>query len=216
MSIGLKVCGVTTSEDLNLCVELGVDAVGINLWHGSKRGVDLATAKALLDDSPRRIQRVGVFVEDPGPAIARTASELGLDAIQVHDDRPVAEISKLGLPWIWVVRGTPNLAALELPTPRPIWVLLDAKVPEFGGQGRCTDWDWAADAVRALSPLPVWLAGGIDAENAARARIHVGPAGFDVASGAERAGDPRRKDRSKISAILRVCRQMDALQPGDS
>ncbi len=207
---GLKVCGITRRGDLELCDALGVDAVGLNLWSGSKRGLSVEAAAALLSGAPRGALRVGVSVEHTPEALDAAARRLGLDAIQPHGDADPAPFAALGRPWVWVVRGTPPLATLRVPTPDPMWVLLDAAVAGYGGAGARTDWEWAAQAVRALAPLPVWLAGGITPDNAAAALSQVRPAGLDVASGSEQPGADRgQKDAARIEALLRAVRAED-------
>lgn len=202
----LKVCGVTRGADLQVCDRLGVDAVGINLWSGSKRGLTAEEASALLAGS-RGALRVGVFVDHTPHEVAALARDLKLDAIQPHGNAPPERFAALGLPWAWVIRGTPELATLAVPQPAPAWVLLDAAVPGFGGAGAKTNWIWAAAAVVALAPLPVWLAGGITADNAADALAQVRPAGLDVASGSEAQGAARgEKDVARIEALLRAVR----------
>lgn len=207
MTIGLKVCGITREGDLRDCEALGVEAVGINLWRGSPRGLSLDAAADLLARVPGRSLRVGVFCEASPGEVERAAVRLGLDAVQIHDDQPKAPFAAIGLPWIWVVRGTPELATLAMPTPAPLWILLDAHVPGYGGAGQPTDWDWAARAVQALAPVPVWLSGGLRPDNASAAITRVRPAGLDVASGVEAPGGrPGAKDRERVAALLRACR----------
>ena len=216
VAVGLKICGLTRAEDLRACVELGVDAIGLNLWPGSRRFVDPTAAAELLDavtigTAAQQPARVGVFVDAPLADTERAIASLDLDLIQPHGDAPVEPYAALAarydIGWIWVVRGTPALERLRVPTPAPRWVLLDAAVPGFGGAGQRTDWGWAAEAVAALAPLPVWLAGGISPANAAEAIAAVQPAGLDVASGAELAGTARgHKQRSAIAALVQACR----------
>lgn len=204
----LKICGVRTLADVVACAEAGVEAVGINLWPGSKRGLSLAAASELTARWPTPgPARVGVFV-DPSLDHVRAAMEvLGLDAVQLHGDAPVAPVADAGLPYVWVIRGTPALDGLLAPKPAPTWILLDAAVRGYGGAGARTDWDWAAEAVATLAPTPVWLAGGIDPDNAADAIARVKPAGLDVASGAERPGDPPGiKDPHRIAALAAICK----------
>nr|WP_255216666.1 phosphoribosylanthranilate isomerase [Pseudenhygromyxa sp. WMMC2535] len=228
----MKICGLTRREDLEACAALGVDALGINLWPRSRRGLSLAQARALLESAPQAAGgaggpgddggagevgillplRVGVFVDQPLAFVEEAVATLGLGAIQPHGDAPprgYAELAaRLGIPWIWVVRGTPALTELELPTPAPAWILLDAAVPGYGGEGRRTDWAWAARAVEALAPIPVWLAGGIAPDNVDEALAQVRPAGIDVASGAELPGARRgEKDRAAIAALVEACRR---------
>jgi phosphoribosylanthranilate isomerase len=203
---GLKVCGITRRSDLLDCDALGVDAVGINLWPGSKRGVSPEEAAALLRGTTGG-KRVGVFVERTPSEVAAIAKALKLDAIQPHGDASPEPYAALGIPWVWVVRGTPPLETLRVPEPLPCWVLLDAAVPGYGGAGARTDWGWAARAVQALRPLPVWLAGGITVDNIEDALVQVAPAGIDVASGSETVGATRgEKDRTRIEAMLRAVR----------
>ena len=206
MAIKLKICGVTRPEDLAACVELGVDAIGINLWSGSRRGLSIAQAKQLLREAPAGgPERVGVFVHPSEDEVRRAHAELGLDLVQIITDGPTAAPS---LPYMHVIRGTPALDQLAVPSPAPTRFLLDAAVPGYGGAGQTTDWGWARAAVQQLSPAaPVWLAGGITPDNAAAAVLAVAPAGLDVASGAE-LPDARRgeKDRARIAALLAACR----------
>jgi phosphoribosylanthranilate isomerase len=207
MPVSLKICGVTRPQDLDACDRLGVDAIGINLWAGSKRGLSLEQARALFHGRALSCMRVGVFVDATPDEVARAVETLGLDAIQLHGDAPLEPFAALGLPFVWVVRGTVDLEALAIPSPAPRWVLLDAHVPGFGGAGTRTDWTWAAAAVRRLAPVPVWLAGGIDPSNAAAAIAAVAPAGLDVATGAELPGAVRgEKDVDRIAKLVEVCR----------
>lgn len=209
MPVKLKVCGVTRPEDLAACVELGVDAVGINLWPGSRRHLTLAEARALLDAvrPPPSLERVGVFVDPEEDEVRRAVEVLGLDLVQIVGAR---EPAGFGLPYLWVIRGTPPLADLQPPSPAPRRALLDAAVPGYGGAGQTTDWTWARAAVSHLAPLEVWLAGGITPDNAAAAIAAVRPAGLDVASGTELPGARRgEKDRAAIAALLAACREAD-------
>lgn len=207
MTTKLKICGVTRPDDLAACIALGVDSVGINLWSGSRRGLSLADAASLLrDEMPVRggPELVGVFVNPSADELQRAYEVLKLDLVQVIHDDPDAALPTL--PFTWVIRGTPPLASLRPPSPAPTRVLLDAVAPGYGGAGLVTDWAWAAAAVPYFA-VPVWLAGGITPANAAAALAAVGPAGLDVASGAELAGASRgEKDRDKIAALLAVCR----------
>lgn len=207
MAAKLKVCGVTRPEDLAACVELGVDAVGINLWRGSRRGLELAEAIALIEAvrPPRTLERVGVFVAPGEDEVRRAVEALELDLVQIVGDGP--EVAGFGLPYLWVIRGTPELAALRVPSPAPRRALLDAAVPGYGGAGHATDWGWARAAVERLAGLEVWLAGGITPANAAAALEQVRPAGLDVASGTELPGARRgEKDRAAIAALVAACR----------
>ena len=192
-----------------MCVDAGVDAVGFNLWPGSPRHrtVDHAGAIMRAAGDLGAVLRVGVFVDPSENELRLTQRALNLDYVQLHGDRPIEDYAALGFPYIWVIRGTPELSSLHVPEPAPAWILLDARVPEYGGAGRTTDWAWAAQAVGHLAPIPVWLAGGITPQNAAMALAQVRPAGLDVASGAEFTGAAQgEKDPAKVAALMAICK----------
>lgn len=205
MAVGLKICGITDPADAVMCAEAGVTAIGINFWSGSKRCVDRGQGRAIAEACPSLL-RVGVFVDEAPPMVAEIAAAVGLDAIQPHGDADPAPYAALGLPWIWVIRTPLDPSALVVPEPAPKWVLVDAPTPHYGGQGVVADWGWAGRMVAALSPLPVWLAGGLSPDNAAASIEAVAPAGLDVASGAERPGtSPPRKDARAVAALAAIC-----------
>ena len=184
------------------CADLGVDALGVNLWSGSSRFCDDATARAIAQAVGGRIRLVAVTVN---------RDEAGLRAVRTH----------LGIPWLQL-HGEESAALLEALTPcamRAVQVgsaadlaearatpgeelVVDARVQGVrGGSGALSDWASAAILARERR---VWLAGGITAENAAAALEAVHPYGLDVASGAESA--PGVKDLARVAALLAVAR----------
>ncbi|MBA3343131.1 MAG: phosphoribosylanthranilate isomerase [Gemmatimonadaceae bacterium] len=86
-------------------------------------------------------------------------------------------------------------------------LLLDSGNPalaikELGGTGRVHDWSLSR-AICERSPVPVYLAGGLNASNATEAFVQVAPFGLDVCSGVRTDGalDPR-----KLSAFMAAAR----------
>ena len=71
MSLLVKICGVTTAKDAAMAAELGADAIGINFWPGSKRYVEPADARAIVDAIPSGVLKVGVFVNAPAEEVAQ-------------------------------------------------------------------------------------------------------------------------------------------------
>jgi phosphoribosylanthranilate isomerase len=71
-------------------------------------------------------------------------------------------------------------------------------VKELGGTGRVHDWALSR-AIVERSAVPVFLAGGLRAENVAEAVRRVGPFGVDVCSGVRTDG---RLDAAKLAALV--------------
>ena len=74
----------------------------------------------------------------------------------------------------------------------------NAAIPELGGTGRPHDWSISAAFV-AASPLPVYLAGGLTAQNVQQAIREVRPYGVDLCSGVRTDG---RLDQTKLNAFM--------------
>ena len=198
----LKICGVVNASDALLLVEQNIDALGINFWPQSKRYIAPADAAGFLADIAGQILRVGVFVNaDPELPLQLFADGL-IDLAQFHGDESPAYCAAMaasGLPFIKALPALPDsLADAHLYGAQAI--LIDTPAPgTYGGTGEIFDWSIASDFIKNHPQIPVILAGGITAENAARAVAEVRPAAIDVASGAE--SSPRHKDLAKVCQI---------------
>lgn len=201
--VSLKVCGVTLADDADTLVELGVDAVGVNFWPGSKRY--LAPESAVwLGKLAGRILRVGVFVNEPPALPIRLIREGLIDVVQLHGDESPTDATifrEHGIPFIKAI-GVKSAADLDTADDfGASAILLDAHAPGiYGGTGQTMDWNTAIAFRDSHRHLPLILAGGIVPENAAAAATAVKPAALDTASGVESA--PGIKDRQKIEALL--------------
>lgn len=87
----------------------------------------------------------------------------------------------------------PHVHAFLLDSGRP-----NAAVPQLGGTGLAHDWSVSARFV-AESPLPVFLAGGLNADNVGEAIRTVRPFGVDLCTGV-RTDD--RLDPAKLAAFV--------------
>lgn len=205
--VSLKICGVTTREDAEQLVTLGVDALGVNFWPRSKRF--LAPENAVwLREIAGRILRVGVFVNEAPELPLRLIREGLLDVVQVHGDETPDDVA------IYREAGIPFFKGIGVKTPDDLEqalafganaILLDAHAPGvYGGTGETFDWNAAVDFKSRNPHLPIILAGGIVPENAANAATSVRPSALDVASGAELT--PGVKDFQKVTALLAAIR----------
>ena len=201
MSLLIKICGVTSAADAALAAQAGADAIGVNLWPGSKRYVTPAAARAVLAGVPAGVLKVGVFVDAPPAEVARAMEELSLDRAQLHGDEQAADYGALDEDRvIKVVRVRDDGSMTGAGDWSPGLWLYDAYVEGFGGAGVSPPWPVVARAARR----PFLLAGGLGPHNVADAIRATRPDGVDVASGVER--QPGVKDPAKVAAFVAAAR----------
>jgi len=190
-----KVCGITRAEDAELAIELGAWALGFILWPGSKRHIDPALAAGIARHVHRRVQVVGVFVNQTLDEIAHAADEIGLTHLQLHGNEGpsfcTAAAQRTGARVIKAVRVHSRADVLAAERFHTDMHLLDSP-----GNGQ--PWDWGLIAARRTS-TPLMLAGGLTPDNVAEAIAAVRPWAVDVASGVE--SEPGIKDPERLRAF---------------
>jgi phosphoribosylanthranilate isomerase len=208
----VKICGITSLEDGLAAAEAGADAVGFVFWAGSPRCVTPARARAIGVKLPSGIVRVGVFVDAPRARLERTASEAGLDLLQLHGSEGPEALLDLARPAWKALRigdGFAPEAALRYEG-RAAGLLFDGYAgTKPGGTGRPFDWRLARHLRARLRFLIV--AGGLTPENVATAIRVAEPDGVDVSSGVERS--PGRKDAARVRAFVVAAREAHARRP---
>lgn len=200
----IKFCGITRLEDAQAAVEAGAWAIGMILWPGSKRFVELPEAELVARTLRRQVQVAGVFVNAPLDEIARTVDTVGLTMVQLHGDEGpsfAAEVARrTGAKVIKAARVRDQGDITALNPYLTDFHLLDAHVPgEVGGTGQTFDHGLVA---RRRSRVPLILSGGLTPENVGAAIEQVRPFAVDVASGVEVA--PGVKDPQRIAAFAQA------------
>jgi phosphoribosylanthranilate isomerase len=196
MSVRIKLCGVRTVDDALLCAAEGADEIGVIFAARSKRRVSVETAQAIRAALPARTPLVGVFLDAPLEEVLRTAREVGLQAAQLHGAWPPGGSAELPLYAALQVTEASSLQA----RPGAARVLLDGPA---GGSGKSFAWSLAARA-RSLLTAPIFIGGGLTAENVAQAIAEARPEGVDVASGIE--NEAGFKDPARVRAFVRAAR----------
>jgi phosphoribosylanthranilate isomerase len=196
----VKICGITTPEDAAMAVAAGADAIGVNLWPGSKRHVAPAAAREVLAAVPAGVLKVGVFVDAADDEVAHQIHELGLDRAQLHGDESPAHFGRLDGRLIRVVRVRDESSFDGEAGWSPALWMYDAHVDGYGGAGVVAPWSLIAARARR----PFLLAGGLTPDNVAAAIAATTPDGVDVASGVESSA--RRKDPAKVAAFIAAAR----------
>jgi phosphoribosylanthranilate isomerase len=213
-SIRVKICGITHVEDARAALEAGADALGFNVFPGSRRHVRMEEIAPWLAGLGGDALRVAVMV-NPTMDEIRDARNL-FDAIQLHGQESpelCVVASAAGLLWK-AFPLTPALDAAAVAPYRADALVIDTSVPgAFGGTGALIDFDEAARFVRAIPDRPVWLSGGLSPSNVAEAVEKVRPYGVDVASGVEAPGNARRKNVERMRAFVAKARRAAAGRP---
>ena len=218
----VKMCGISKVETIPAVVEAKPDYMGL-VFAPSKRQVTVDQAKILVSELHKQyanrynrdviqwsndvvqefIKTVGIFVNETLDNLVTIATEVNLDAVQLHGDEDEAFIQSLKERTnveVWKAIQIRSAADAEA------WIdsnadmlLFDAyHKDERGGTGEVFDWSCLDEFER-----PFMLAGGIDSTNVARAIRTVRPYGIDISSGIETEGV---KDDEKIKAFTNIVR----------
>ena len=206
----LKICGITQLDDARYCAGAGADYLGFIQHEESPRYVDPGRAAEVIDwvHGPAP---VGVFVNDDAEAINRTAEEAGFDLVQLHGNEPPEVCAEVERPVIKAVRVLHDASATQLRSlmePYAAHVdffLLDTHSTSlWGGTGESFNWRLA----RELSAdFPLFLAGGIDAENVEEAVRTMQPYAVDLSSSLE--AEPGKKDFDKMERFFDTFRALN-------
>ena len=199
----VKICGLTRAEDVAAAAELGAAILGFNFVEASPRRISTALGRDLVGSAPEGVLRAGVFAEADRTEIERTIAGLGLQVVQLHRTVTRDDVETLGagvMPAVRIEKGPAGLPPSDV-LARCRGLLWDSSA----GRGRVAD--WALVEAAGLLPVPVFVAGGLDADNVGDVIRRLRPAGVDVASGVERA--PGIKDRAKLERFFEAVREAD-------
>ena len=179
MTTGVKICGLTTPETLDVALDGGARFVGAVIFEKSPRHLEPLEAASLFERARRRANVVAVVV-DPGD---RLLTEIGLmlrpNFIQLHGSETPAraeEVRRLtgaGIIKALPIRSAEDFGAADEWAPFADHLMFDAKPPEGadlpGGVGASFDWSLLAGHIRKGGAFknPWFLAGGLNPENVA-------------------------------------------------
>lgn len=181
----LKLCGIRSAVDAELCEQLKIDLVGINFVPRSKRKVDLATAKSITAKLSGTIS-VGVFEDQPFEEIEKIVKEVGLDAIQLSGNEK--ELSQFTAPIIKTIRPGQDM---------PVEAFLTILDNNIAGTGKRLD-----DSLIEQNQ-PSLIAGGVNLQVAENLLKKKRPLGIDTASGIETDGVVDRQKIIEFSELFK-------------
>lgn len=211
----MKVCCIASIEEAELALEAGADALGLVSAMPSGPGVipdaDIATiaewvgtrAATVLLTSRTSVDGIDEQLKHSRPHVLQICDALPDGEMAIVRERHPDVV----LMPVVHVRGTESIAeAVGLAVVADA-ILLDsgnpsARVKELGGTGRVHDWQ-VGRAIRDAVAVPVFLAGGLRADNVGEAVRTVRPFGVDICSGVRRDG---KLDRSTLTEFVTALR----------
>ena len=185
------------ADNIRAVEALGIDMMGFIFWPKSSRYVSQRP-----DYLPKRVKRVGVFVDEDPEQVKRLADDYALDYIQLHGQESPSYIFQLR--GLHVIKAFNISIAEDLLQTQPYeglvdFFLFDAKGKSVGGNGEKFNWD-VLDAYQGATPF--LLSGGIGLDDAARVNAFYHPKciGIDLNSRFELS--PGLKDVAKLKEFM--------------
>jgi len=183
----LKVCGMRNSENIVVLSEVQPDFIGFIFHKKSSRNI----SEEVLINTPKNIDRVGVFVNESKEFITNKIKKYHLDYVQLHGiESPefCYEIKKLGFGIIKAFNISENFdfSSLRNYEQQCDYFLFDAFGKQPGGNGITFNWK-LLDKYEGETPF--LLSGGIDGTmtNEIKKISHPKFTGVDINSGFETA-----------------------------
>lgn len=211
----IKICCISSLAEAQLAIAHGASALGLVSHMPSGPGV--ISEELIIAIAAQVPPGVATFLltskQDVSSIIAQQR-RCATNTIQLCDhllEGTHADLRK-ALPGIKIVQvvhvtGEESILEAEQVAPHVDAILLDSgnqklAVKELGGTGRTHDWS-VSRAIRERINVPLFLAGGLKAENVAEAVAQVAPFGLDICSGVRTEG---KLDEEKLKAFFEKSR----------
>ena len=211
----VKVCCIASGAEAWTAIRHGASALGLVSRMPSGPGViDDATIAEVAAAVPPGVSAFLLTCEQEVDALLAQQRRLRVGTLQLCDWLGRERLQELrealpGIKLVQVIHVRGEVALREAAAAAPLVdaLLLDSGNPdlavkELGGTGRRHDWALSR-RIREEAPVPLFLAGGLDAGNARRALEEVGPYGLDICSGVRSRG---ALDEARLAAFMAAVR----------
>ncbi len=206
----VKICGIATSDDFDVCHRAGARFIGMVFFPRSPRHLDFDSARQLASHADEAgsgaPSRVALTVDMDDAGLDMVVDAARPHFIQLHGnespERAAAIKARFQLPIIKAIRvaNANDLAVCADWNDIADWLLFDAKGDPGGlpgGTGHQFDWTLLANHAGTSKWM---LAGGLHPDNVRRAIDTTKATALDVSSGVESA--PGKKDAERIRAFV--------------
>jgi phosphoribosylanthranilate isomerase len=218
MRTRVKICCISSPHEARLAWSAGVDVLGLVSAMPSGPGpIGEAEIAEIVATVPAGVGTMLLTSRADGAGIVAQLRHTRASLVQLVDEVPAATYRMLRdlLPNVKLVQvihvtGPASLDDALTVAGQVDALLLDSGNPsltvkELGGTGRVHDWATSV-RIRMASPVPVWLAGGLRADNVGEAIRTVRPFGVDVCSGVRAAG---ALDAVRLQAFIAAVHDVD-------
>lgn len=214
----VKVCGMTSKNDINICIENNVDIVGFLLQPPSRSYdrmdmLSLEVAKELISYVPISMESCLLIHLRDMDTIVERIKELKPTMIQIQKQSNLSidnlKYIKKIFPDLKITKTFYVEEGIDFPTLlSEIKVYRDSKLINFvlldsgtGGSGEVHNWDISAKIIKEIHPFKTLLAGGLNPDNIKNAISKVKPYGVDVMSGV--SSELYTKDQNKVKDFVK-------------
>jgi len=211
MGVLIKVCGINGVEAADAAVRTGADFAGLVFYKKSPRNLGPDQAHALAQRLRGRARLVVLVADASDEEIGAAVKAVEPDFIQFHGGESPERVADARTRYgAGVIKAIPladesDFAGVARYEDAADMLLFDAKTADGaerpGGHGAAFDWQLLR---RRKFSKPWLLAGGLNAQNVARAIQSCGAPGVDVSSGVESA--PGIKSAQMIGDFVAAAR----------
>lgn len=194
----VKICGITNLEDALAAIDAGADALGFVFYDKSPRYINPLDAKDIVNKLPPFVQTIGLFVNEPNSFINQVCINAKMQTAQIIDDDTFTDFKTLDFRYIRVLRAKTKADIEKIDNE---YVLVDAFVDGFGGEGKRLALEWFDD----IDCSKIILAGGLNSDNLKELSDY-NFYGVDVSSGVE--SYKGKKDKDKIVNFIKAVNEI--------
>lgn len=197
----VKICCISSVQEAHLAIRYGASAVG--LVSAMPSGPGVIAEELIVRIAETLPPAIGSFLltsQQDVSAIIRQQHQCRTNTLQLCDrlEQGTHQELRAALPGISIVQvihvtGPEAIDEAVTIAPHVHGILLDSGnqslvVKELGGTGRVHNWE-ISRTIRELVDVPIFLAGGLNADNVAEAISVVQPFGLDICSGVRANGE---------------------------
>lgn len=191
-TVGVKVCGLRTEDDVDIAVGAGADAIGFMFVKSSPRFIERHEAEQLLLQIPSDV--LGVAVVQDHDDLSQFSTWNGW--LQLCGDESEEEVAKAPCPVIKAIKWNEEQVLRWDACENIEALLVDGST---GGLGKSFDPSKLTKMIPSLSK-PVIIAGGLTPENVSEVITRTSPIAVDVSSGIESSRGT--KDHQKMCDFI--------------